>query len=146
MTSGVAPRIIEKKLINQARMNNICSGCICINNLYKDIDNINIPINNFVDVFKNKLEKLDDPLYVIFQTRDINGEWKRDKIKIYNYVLNPNNEIKKICVNGGIIIEDNENWIKILNNTFHTLIIIYDNINNSYQFLRGCRLFIVQIV
>jgi hypothetical protein len=37
-----------------------------INNLYTDIDNINIPINNFGDIFKNKLENKDNnSIYII---------------------------------------------------------------------------------
>jgi hypothetical protein len=37
-----------------------------INNLYTDIDNINIPINKFVDIFKNKLEYKDNnSIYII---------------------------------------------------------------------------------
>jgi len=68
----------------------------------------------------DKLEKLDDPLYVIFQTKDINGEWNRDKIKIYKINGNFSNFYEKLSsktielVKGDkkyIYISNGQNWI-----------------------------------
>jgi len=68
----------------------------------------------------DKLEKLDDPLYVIFQTKDINGEWNRDKIKIYKINGNFSNFYEKLSsktielVKGDkkyIYVSNGQNWI-----------------------------------
>jgi len=68
----------------------------------------------------NKLEKLDDPLYIIFQTKDIDGDWNRDKIKIYKINGNFSNFYKKLSSktielvkndNKYIYVSNGQNWI-----------------------------------
>lgn len=44
----------------------------------------------------NRLEKLKEPLYVIFQTKNVKGEWNRDNIKIYKINGNFDNFYKKL--------------------------------------------------
>jgi hypothetical protein len=53
-------------------------------------------IHERADKKMNKLEKLGDPIYVIFQTKDMNGNWTRDNIKIYRIEGNFNNFYKKL--------------------------------------------------
>jgi len=68
----------------------------------------------------DKLEKLGDPLYIIFQTKDLHGDWKRDNIKIYKIEGNFNNFYRKLSsktielVKGDkkyIYISNGQNWI-----------------------------------
>lgn len=63
----------------------------------------------------DKLEKLDDPLYVIFQTKDINGEWIRDKIKIYKINGNFSNFYEKLSSKTIELIKDDKKYIYVSN-------------------------------
>jgi hypothetical protein len=63
----------------------------------------------------NKLEKLGDPSYIIFQTKDINGKWNRDNIKIYKINKDFSNFYKKLISKTIEIINNNDNYIYISN-------------------------------
>lgn len=63
----------------------------------------------------NKLEKLSDPSYVIFQTKDINGKWNRDKIKIYKINGNFSNFYKKLSSKTIELVKDDKKYIYISN-------------------------------
>lgn len=72
-------------------------------------------IHKRLDRKLDKLEKLGDPLYVIFQTKDINGKWKRDNIKIYKILNNFNNFYKKLSSKTIEITKDDKNYIYVSN-------------------------------
>jgi hypothetical protein len=57
---------------------------------------------------------------------------KQNEKNKYIYYKNNKSIIKK-CVSGGIIIENDNNWIKIFDNSFNTTLIIYDNVYNNYK-------------
>jgi len=63
----------------------------------------------------NKLEKLSDPSYVIFQTKNINNEWTRDLIKIYKINGNFSNFYKKLSSKTIELIDDDKKYIYISN-------------------------------
>lgn len=86
----------------------------------------------------NKLEKLSDPLYVIFQTKDIGGEWKRENIKVYKINGNFSNFYKKLSSktieiikgeNKYIYVSNGKNWI--LKNIENKDIIFKDVMSND---------------
>jgi len=86
----------------------------------------------------NKLEKLGDPLYIIFQTKDINNEWKRDNIKIYkingdfsNFYKKLNSKTIELTKNDKkyIYVSNGKNWI--LKNTQNKDIVFKDIMSND---------------
>lgn len=63
----------------------------------------------------NKLEKLTDPTYIIFQTKDIDNLWKRDKIKIYKINGNFSNFYKKLNSKTIELIKNDKKYIYVSN-------------------------------
>jgi hypothetical protein len=59
----------------------------------------------------DKLEKLGQPLYIIIQTKDINGEWKRDNINLYKVNDKFGNFYKKINSKTIKINSDGQDYI-----------------------------------
>lgn len=57
------------------------------------------------------LEKLSDPEYIIFQTKDMNGNWIRDNIKIYKVNGNFSNFYNKLTSKTIEIEKDNKKYI-----------------------------------
>ena len=72
-------------------------------------------IHKRLDRSMNKLEKLGDPLYIIFQTKDMNKNWVKENIKIYKINGNFNNFYKKLSSKTIEISKDGEKYVYISN-------------------------------
>jgi hypothetical protein len=59
-------------------------------------------------------------------------KWIVDNEEIRNVYYKNNKCIKKCYLSGGIIIENNNNWIKIFNNLYDKSLLVYDKIDNNY--------------
>ena len=88
-------------------------------------------INN-KDSKNDYLENLFSKITCKQRFNDLVSWIKQNEKNKYIYYKN-NKFINKKCISGGIIIENENNWIKIFNNSFNTSLIIYDNINNNYK-------------
>lgn len=79
-----------------------------------------ILIHKRLDRSMSKLEKLGDPLYVIFQIKSLDGDWVKDNIKIYKINGDFSNFYKKLSsktieLNKGdkkyIYVSNGERWL-----------------------------------
>jgi len=80
------------------------------------IDDIKyILVHKRLDRSMNKLEKLGEPIYIIFQTRNLQGDWSRDNIKVYKINGNFNNFYKKLSSKTIELNKNNKKYIYISN-------------------------------
>ena len=74
-----------------------------------------ILIHKRLDRTMSKLEKLGEPIFIIFQTKDLHGEWKRDNIKVYKINGNFSNFYKKLSSKTIELIKGDKKYIYISN-------------------------------
>jgi hypothetical protein len=114
---------IEKLKDNSKFNKNLSNNELFISNFVntKDFDTYTIGDIKYLLIHKrlnrklNMLEKLGDPEYIIFQSKDINDKWDRDNIKIFkinnNFKYFYNKLISKIIE----IIKDDKSYIYVSN-------------------------------